>query len=476
MLPKVLVKHGHGPGRLFRLVQPALTWLLHHRLVTLGVSLAALALGLVGVTRLEEEFFPLSDRPELLVSVSLPQNASFEATDATTKRLENILKADADVDHFSTYVGMGAIRFYLPMDVLLTNDNISQIVVVAKDGKARDRLKGKIETAFREQFPDVVGRAMQLELGPPVGWPLKYRVTGPDVAKVREYAMQVANIVATNAHTHDLNFTSGEPQKTVQVHVKQTEARAVGFSSEDIASTLAALFSGAPVTAVRDGKRLVDVVARAKPGERTELATLSSLQITSPLGKDVPLSQIATLSYGVEEPIIWRRGREPIITVQADVTPGIQPTTVVEQLAPALARVKAQLPQGYDLQTGGTVEESAKGSDSVFAVAPVMLALMISLLMIQLRSFSRTAIALLMAPFGIIGVVAAIAVGGTVAYFAATSNDVTAAVRTANVKLSASDANGGTTIFDIYNAADIPLPETSATTARIFLGPSWTKS
>jgi multidrug efflux pump subunit AcrB len=191
------------------------------------------------------------------------------------------------------------------------------------------------------------------------------------------------------------------------VHVKQTEARAVGFSSEDIASTLAALFSGAPVTAVRDGKRLVDVVARAKPGERTELATLSNLQITSPLGKDVPLSQIATLSYGVEEPIIWRRGREPIITVQADVTPGIQPTTVVEQLAPALARVKAQLPQGYDLQTGGTVEESAKGSDSVFAVAPVMLALMISLLMIQLRSFSRTAIALLMAPFGIIGVVAA---------------------------------------------------------------------
>jgi multidrug efflux pump subunit AcrB len=170
---------------------------------------------------------------------------------------------------------------------------------------------------------------------------------------------------------------------------------------------LAALFAGAPVTSLRDGKRLVDVVARAKPGERTDLATISNLQITSPAGKGVPLTQIATLSYGVEEPIIWRRSREPIITVQADITPDIQPATVVEQLAPTLAKFKSQLPEGYDIQTGGTVEESAKGSDSVFAVVPVMLALIVSLLMIQLRSFSRAAIALFMAPFGIIGIVAA---------------------------------------------------------------------
>jgi multidrug efflux pump subunit AcrB len=227
------------------------------------------------------------------------------------------------------------------------------------------------------------------------------------VAKVREIAMQVANIVSSNSHTRELNLTSGEPQKTVQVHVKQTEARALGFSSEDVAGTLATLFAGAPVTTLRDGKRLVDVVVRAKPGERSDLATLANLQITSPAGKDVPLTQIASLSYGVEEPIIWRRSREPIITVQADVAADIQPATVVEELAPALDKFKAQLPQGYDIQTGGAVEESAKGSDSVVAVVPIMLAIIISLLMIQLRSFSRTAIALFMAPFGIIGIVAA---------------------------------------------------------------------
>ena len=407
VLRKTMPKHGEKPGRLLGLFQPALAWLLRHRFVTFGIGLVALALGLFGATHLEEQFFPPSDRPELLVSVSLPQNASFAATDVATKSLEVLLKDDSDVDHFSTYVGMGAIRFYLPMDVLLTNDNIAQIVVVAKGAEARERVKAKVEAAFHDRFPNVVGRAMPLELGPPVGWPLKYRVMGPDVAKVREYAMQVANIVAGNAHARELNLTSGEPQKTVQVRVKQTEARAVGFSSEDVASSLAALFGGAPVTSLRDGKRLVDVVARAKLGERTDLATLSNLQIMSPAGKAVPITQVAKLSYGVEDPIIWRRGREPIITVQADIASDIQPATVVEQLAAELAKLKSRLPPGYDIQTGGAVEEAAKGSDSVYAVVPIMLALIVSLLMIQLRSFSRAAIALFMAPFGIIGIVAA---------------------------------------------------------------------
>jgi multidrug efflux pump subunit AcrB len=407
VLPKVLPQHAHGPGRLMRRFEPALTWLLRHRWVTLGASLAALALGLFGATRLEEQFFPPSDRPELLVSLSLPQNASFEATDTATKELETLLKNDGDVDHFSTYVGMGAIRFYLPMDVLLTNDNIAQIVVVAKGPVERDRVQAKLAAAFREKLPDVVGRAMPLEMGPPVGWPLKLRVTGPDVGKVRELAMQVANLMAANPHTRDINLTSGEPQKNVQVEVRQTQARALGFSSQDIASSLAALFAGAPVTSLRDGKRLLDVVVRAKPGERTDLATLSNLQITGPSGKDVPLAQIANLSYGMEEPIVWRRSREPIITVQADVAPNLQPATVVEELEPTIARFKAGLPQGYDVQIGGSVEESAKGSDSVFAVVPIMLALIVALLMFQLRSFSRTVIALFMAPFGIIGIVAA---------------------------------------------------------------------
>lgn len=407
----VLAKHihheKHTPGWIWRWFHPALTWLLHHRFIALGISLVVLALATFGATRLEEQFFPPSDRPELLISINLPQNASYEATDATTQAVEASLKDEPDVDHFSTYIGRGAIRFYLPMDVLLTNDSISQIVIVAKDVLARDRLKAKIEKRLRTDFPNVVGRVMPLELGPPVGWPLKYRVTGPDVGKVREYAQHLANLVASNPHTRDLNLTSGEPQKTVRLEVKQTEARTLGFSSEDIAGALATLFGGAPITALRDGKRLIDIVARAKPGERTDLATLSNLQLTSPAGRDVPLVQVADLSYGVEEPIIWRRSREPIITVQADVTDDIQPATVVEELDPALQAFRSQLPSGYDIQVGGTVEEASKGSGSVFAVIPVMLGLIVTLLMVQLRSFSRTAVALAMAPFGIIGVVAA---------------------------------------------------------------------
>jgi multidrug efflux pump subunit AcrB len=407
VLPSALPKHEHRDGLVLRLFQPALDWMLHRRWLVASVSLVALVTALFGATKLEEQFFPPSDRPELLVSINLPQNASIEATDATTKRLEAILKSDPAVAHFSTYVGSGAIRFYLPMDVLLANDNIAQIVVVAKSDEARDQLRTRLDAAFKAQFSDVVARAMPLEMGPPVGWPIKYRVTGPNAEKVHEYAMQLGNVVAGNPNVRDVNLTSGEPQKSVHVELRQAEARAVGFSSEAIASALATMFSGAPVTTLRDGSRLVDVVVRAKPAERRDLETLSSLQLTSPLGKQVPLTQIATLSYGVEQPIIWRRQREPIVTVQADIAGSVQPATVSEQLASAVARFKQNLPAGYDVQEGGAVEESAKGSESVFAVVPVMVGIIVTLLMIQLRSFSRMFIAMCMAPFGIIGIVIA---------------------------------------------------------------------
>ncbi|WP_394824918.1 efflux RND transporter permease subunit [Pendulispora albinea] len=407
VLPRALPAHAHGEGRMLGWLQRAVRWTFARSWSTAAICLVALAAAVFGSTKLEQQFFPQSDRPDLLVSVTLPQNASLEATSAKAEQVEALLKDDPNVDHYSTYVGSGAIRFYLPMDVLLTNDNVTQVVVVTKSLEARDAVRAKLEAAFETTLSDTIARAMPLELGPPVGWPLKYRVTGPDVAKSREYAMQLANVVAENPNARDVNLSSGEPQKSVQVRVRQSEARALGLSSQDVASVLATTFSGAAVTSVRDGNRMVDVVVRGAHGERQDMATLVNLQIPTPGGKRVPLGQVADIAYGVEEPIIWRRRREPVVTVQADVVAGIQPQTVSEQLAPEVERFRSQLPQGYAVQEGGAAEESEKGNQSVFAVVPAMIGIIVTLLMLQLRSFSRTAIAMLTAPFGLIGIVAA---------------------------------------------------------------------
>lgn len=407
LLPRRLSDHGHVDGRAMRTYSAALGFALRHRWSTAGAVLVALVVAALGATRLETQFFPPSDRPELLVGLTLPPNASIDATDRRSRRLEEILKADPDVVGFSTYVGSGAIRFYLPMDVLLTNDDITQTVVVTRGLAERDAVKARLEQVFEAEFADLVTRATPLELGPPVGWPLKYRVTGPELAGVRRHAEALANLVGSDPRSRDINLTSGAPQRNVTVTVRQTEARAVGITSQDLASMLAAIFSGTTVTTVRDGTRLVDVVARATVGERDDLATVANLQLSGPNGVAIPLGQIADIAYGVEDPIVWRRQREPIVTVQADVDPRIQPATVSAALAPKIAVFAAALPPGYRVAEGGAVEESNKGNDSVFAVVPLMSMAMVSLLMVQLRSFSRTFVALAMAPFGLIGVVAA---------------------------------------------------------------------
>ena len=375
-------------------------------------SVLALGLSIAGLTRVEQQFFPASDRPELLVSLTLPQNASLAATDAAAKRLEAILKKDEAVDHFSTYIGAGAIRFYLPMDVLLTNDNIAQAVVVAHDLDARDALKARLEAAFATDFAEITARATPLELGPPVGWPMKYRVTGPDPAEVRELALRLADIVAADPAAREVTLSAGEPQKVLRVEVNQAEARALGLSSQDVASALAVIHGGATVTALRDGNRLVDVVLRAEGAARNDPATVANLQIPVDGSRSVPLGQIARIGWSVEDPVIWRRAQQPIITVQADVAPGVEAATLSARLAPAVAAFAADLPAGYAVEEGGMVEEAAKGSASVFAVIPLMLGIMVTLLMIQLRSFSRMGVAMAMAPFGLIGVVAALLLTG----------------------------------------------------------------
>lgn len=412
LLPRNL-HGGHHEGRVVSAYRKTLGWSLRHRWLTLTLALATFAVSLFGATKLEEQFFPASDRPELLVSLTLPENASRDATDRRARQLEAILKADPDVDHFTTYVGSGSIRFYLPMDLLLDNDNVSETVVVTKSVEHRDAVRARLAAAFAKDFADITTRASPLELGPPVGWPMKFRVSGPDYDTVRGIAAKAASIIGAHPDTRDVNLTAGEPQRSINVMVNQIEARALGMSSESIASEIASVFSGSQVTTVRDGDRLVDVVVKGIDADRTSIATIGNLQLRNGEGKTVPLRQVAAIGYGMEEPIIWRREGKAMIIVQADVAKGLQPSTVSLDVDSKLEGLRSELPLGYSIAAGGVTEEAEKGNASVFAVVPVMLLVIVALLMVQLQSFSRMGLAMLMAPFGLIGVVGAMLPTGT---------------------------------------------------------------
>ncbi len=309
-------------------------------------------------------------------------------------------------------MGRGAIRFYLPLDVQLPNDFFTQSVIVAKDVAARERLRVKLEKVLAEQFPSAVSRVSPLELGPPVGWPVRYRVSGPDAAQVREIALKLSQVVAANPQTGHVNFDWIEPARQVRIRVDQNEARLLGLSSQALASVLNTIISGSAITQVRDDIYLIDVIARATDEQRVSLATLRTVQVPLPSGRTVPLSQFATFDYEQDFPLIWRRDRIPTLTVQADVVPGVLPEAVVSSLAPAVDAFGKSLPRSYNVAVGGTVEDSKKAQASVIAVVPAMLFIMLTVLMVQLRSFQRLFIVLSVAPLGMIGVVAALLLSG----------------------------------------------------------------
>ncbi|MGM3172907.1 efflux RND transporter permease subunit [Dickeya lacustris] len=459
LLPKTMKHPAHQAGWLAQRYSRLLTAALRYRAITLSLSVALLALAIVAAGRLEGEFFPASDRPELLISLTLPNNASQQATEREVAKFEQSLAGDADIDHFSTYVGSGAVRFYLPMDVLLQNEHIAQLVVVAKGLKARDVLRARLEKRLQQEFSHLVTRVSPLELGPPVGWPLKYRLSGPDIGKVREYATALAALIGNTPGAREVNLTAGEPERAIRVELNQTQARAVGISSQDVASALATLFSGTTVTHVRDRNRMVGVVLRAQDEERHDLDTVASLQLRAANGQRVPLGQIASVAYDVDEPIIWRRQRLPFITVQTDLTPGVRAQTLSQTLAPAIAAYQATLPRGYRIQEDGAVAESNKGNRSVYQVLPVTLLVMLVLLMVQLQRFSRLVLALSMAPFGLIGVVAAMLPTSTPMGFVALLGVIALAgmiIRNAVILISEVDTNvarGLATLDAIVQAA-----------------------
>jgi multidrug efflux pump subunit AcrB len=395
-------------GALLRGYRAALGAAIRFRWITIGVTAGLFALSVIGLGSVQRQFFPPSDRVELLIDLTLPRNASIHRTREVTERLEAELARMEGIERWSTYVGRGAIRFYLPLDVQLPNDFFAQLVLVTDSIEDRARLQGELETLLAESFPEVTGRVYPLELGPPVGWPVQYRVTGPDPVQVRAIARDLAQVVAAGGDTQRVNFDWMEPARELRVVVDQDEARRLGLSAAAVAQAIDTAVTGVTVTQIRDDIYLIPVVVRAEGGQTLSPSSLATLEIATPSGRSVALSQLARLEPTLTDPLIWRRDRVPTLTVQADLAPGALPDTVVARLAPAIDAFAADLPLGYAVETGGSVEESAESQASVFAVVPVMLMLVLVLLMVQLRCFQRLFVVLTVIPLGLIGVVAAL--------------------------------------------------------------------
>jgi multidrug efflux pump subunit AcrB len=400
------------PGRILRGFRRTLTAAMRAKWLTIGLTLTALAASIFGMRFVPQQFFPASDRPELLVDLKLSQASSIYATQKVVADFEELLKGDSDIDHWSTYVGQGAVRFYLPLDVQLANNFFAQSVIVTKSLEARERVRHRLDSVLTEKFLGVVTRLSALELGPPVGWPLQYRVSGPEPAQVREIAYKLSAVVASDPRTEKLNFDWIEPQRTLRMRVDQDQARLLGVSSQVLAQALSTVVSGINVTQLRDGIYLIDVVTRANSEERISPDALRTLQVSIPNGGTVPMLQLATVEYAQSWPLIWRRDRNPTLTVQSDLLANVLPATVVDALRTKVQALNAELPPGYTIVPGGTVEESAKSTSSVAAVVPAALLIMLVVLMVQLQSFSRLFLVLSVAPFGLIGVVAALLIAG----------------------------------------------------------------
>ena len=411
ILPPTLPRKERGePGPIMRWYRSCLERAMRARWTTIGAATALLVLSVFALELVPQQFFPSSDRPELLVDLTLSRSASLYASDRTAARLEALLKGDPDIDRWSTYVGQGAVRFYLPLNVQLPNDFFSQTVIVTKSLEARERVRARLEKALSDGFPEVVARVSALELGPPTGWPLQYRVSGPDPQQTSDIAYRVADVIASDPRTQSINFDWVEPMRTLRIRVNQDEARLLGVSSQTLAQALNAVVSGVTVTQIRDDIYLIDVIARADAQERVSPATLKTLEVPLPNGRSIPLLQVATVEYGLDWPLIWRRDRLATITVQSDLTLNVLPATVIGALQDKIDALSAKLPQGYQVVVGGAEEESAKSLASVAAVLPVAGLLMLIILMIQLQSVSRLFLVLSVAPFGLIGVVLALLV------------------------------------------------------------------
>ena len=420
LLPNFKVKAGvkHDPHaiyetRMYRGLRRVVEWCVDHRvkvvLATAGVFVAAV----IGFGHVQQQFFPLSERPELFLQLRLPEGTAFGVTEKAAAEAEKLLKDDKDITTYTAYVGQGSPRFWLGLNPQLPDESFAEIVIVSKDVEARERIKEKIEKAVADgALPEARVRVDRFNFGPPVGFPVQFRVVGPDTNKVREVAYQVRDVMRTEKRLIEPQLDWNEQTPYLKLVVDQERARALGLTPQDVSQSLAFLISGVPVTTVRDGVEKVGVVARALPGERLDLGHIGDLTVYSRGGIAVPLSQIAKVEYSHEESILWRRNRDMAITVRSDVVDGAQAPDVSNAVWPKLNDIRTKLEPGYRIEMGGAIEESQKGNGSLLVLFPVMAVVMLTLLMIQLQSFSRLALVFLTAPLGIIGTSLALNVTG----------------------------------------------------------------
>lgn len=377
-----------------------------HRKLVIAITLGAFVLSIVGFRFVQQQFFPNSNREELIVDLWLPEGSSYAATEAQTRKFEAFLQRPEnakDVTNYVSWVAAGSPRFYLPLDQQFNHTNFAQIIIRAKDVEARNRLRDRGRELFKNDFPDVRGRIYPLQAGPPVAYPVQFRVTGPEHTKVQAYARQVADVMKTDADTVGINNNWNEPIRVLRLDLDQDKARALGVPSAVLAKAGQVLLSGFKAGTYRDGDKSIDIIIRQPEDERTVMSRLMDANIHTVTGQAVPLSQLAHLSMGWEPGIIWRLGREPSITVQSDVRDGVQGPFVAARLWPQMAKLQAQMEPGYRLEIAGATEESATAQASINANMPVLILIILTLLMLQLRSFSRTVLVFLTAPLGLIG-------------------------------------------------------------------------
>ncbi|BAV72305.1 AcrB/AcrD/AcrF family protein [Pseudomonas chlororaphis subsp. aurantiaca] len=405
--------HSEEPGRIGRAFNGGLLWAMRNRWWAIGITVLVFVLSVIGMRFVQNQFFPSSDRPEILVDLNLPQNASIAETRMAVDRLEATLKDDPDIARWSTYIGEGAIRFYLPLDQQLQNPYYAQLVIVSKGLESRTALTERLKKRLRDDFVGIGSYVQALEMGPPVGRPIQYRVSGKDIDQVRKHAIELATELDKNSHIGEIIYDWNEPGKVLRIDIAQDKARQLGLSSEDVAQLMNSIVSGSTVTQVHDDIYLINVVGRADDSERGSPETLQNLQIVNPNGTSIPLLAFATVRYELEQPLVWRRDRKPTITIKASVRDEIQPTDLVRLLKPDIDKFAAGLPAGYSVATGGTVEESGKAQGPIAKVVPLMLFLMATFLMIQLHSVQKLFLVASVAPLGLIGVVLALVPTGT---------------------------------------------------------------
>ncbi len=415
ILSENVKKHDENakPGRIARAFNGSMFWAMRHRWLTIIITILLFATSLFCMRFVQNQFFPSSDRPEILVDLNLPQNASINETRRAVDKLEATLKDDPDIVSWSTYIGEGAVRFYLPLDQQLENPYYAQLVIVSKGLEERGALTERLKKRLRDDFVGIGTYVQALEMGPPVGRPIQYRVSGENIDEVRQHAIELATLLDKNQHIGEMIYDWNEPGKVLRIDINQDKARQLGLSSEDVAQLMNSIVTGSAVTQVRDDIYLINVVGRAVDSERGSPETLQNLQIVTPQGTSIPLLAFANVRYELEQPLVWRRDRKPTITLKAAVSDDMQPTDLVKELKPEIDKFAAGLPVGYKVATGGTVEESGKAQGPIAKVVPLMIFLMATFLMIQLHSVQKMFIVASVAPLGLIGVVLALVPTGT---------------------------------------------------------------